>query len=41
MSFKLIATLLREFDYQKNGKDATISFLISMLNELVNGNEVE
>lgn len=37
MSFKLIATLLREFDYKKNGKEETIKFLIQMLNELVNG----
>lgn len=34
MDFKLIAQLLREFDYIKNGKEESIYFLISMLHNL-------
>ena len=40
MSFKLITVLLKEFDYEKNGKEETIKFLIQMLDNLVNGKEV-
>ena len=35
MDFKLIAQLLREFDYVKNGKEESIHFLIVMLHNLV------
>lgn len=34
MEFDNIITLLKEFDYAKNGKDASIKFLITMLYEL-------
>ena len=36
MSFEKAIELLQEFDYEKNGKEKTISFLIFMLNELYN-----
>lgn len=39
MKFEQIAQLLREFDYQKNGKRLTVHFLIRMLDELLNGGE--
>lgn len=35
MSMELISQLLREFDYQKNGKQDSIYFLICMLHNLV------
>lgn len=34
MNFKDAITLLKEFDYEKNGKDLTIEFLIMILYEL-------
>ena len=39
MTFERAVELLTEFDYKKNGKETTISFLIYMLNELVNNME--
>jgi hypothetical protein len=39
MQLKRAANLLREFYYEKNGKEETIEFLIFILNELVNGKE--
>lgn len=39
MELKQAAELLKEFYYEKNGKQATIEFLIWILNELVNGDE--
>ncbi len=39
MAFERAIELLREFHYEKNGEEATISFLIFILNELVNGEE--
>ena len=39
MSWDLIARLLQEFNYEKNGPDATVCFLIEMLNQIVNGGE--
>ena len=36
MKYEDIITLLKEFDYDKNSKDVTISFLIFILNEIVN-----
>lgn len=41
MSFKKACEMLNEFYYEKNGKEATIEFLIWILNELVNGGEDE
>lgn len=41
MSFDRAVELLREFYYEKNGKQATIEFLVYILNELVNGEENE
>ena len=41
MSVEKAGELLREFYYEKNGKQATIDFLIWILNELVNGGENE
>ena len=32
--FKLVITLLREFYYEKNGKEATIEFLKEMIKML-------
>lgn len=40
MELKRAAELLREFDYEKNGYDITVEFLIFMLNELVNGGDI-
>lgn len=37
MSFRKVCELLREFDYEKNGIDTTVEFLVFILNELVNG----
>ncbi len=37
MRLEEAATLLREFNYKKNGKTKTIQFLVLILNELVNG----
>lgn len=34
MKLNEIAKLLREFDYDKNGEELTIQFLITMLYEL-------
>lgn len=34
MDLERAAELLKEFDYQKNGKELTIRFLITILNEL-------
>ena len=39
MDFEKAVELLTEFNYGKNGKEATISFLIYILNELVNNME--
>ena len=39
MKWELAVMLLREFDYEKNGKETTICFLIEMLHLLVNGDE--
>ena len=39
MNWDLVKRLLREFDYDRNGVDATICFLIEMLHLLVNGDE--
>lgn len=39
MDFKLAVKLLTEFDYEKNGKENTISFLAYMLNTLINNEE--
>ena len=35
MSLELISKLLREFDYQKNGKQESVNFLICMLHNLI------
>ena len=37
MKLEKAAELLREFYYEKNGKQATIEFLVWILNELLNG----
>ena len=37
MKFEKIITMLREFDYEKNGIDTSVEFLVFILNELVNG----
>ena len=34
MSFERAVELLKEFDYEKNGEDLTIQFLIMILYEL-------
>lgn len=34
MDFKRAVELLKEFDYEKNGEDLTIQFLIMILYEL-------
>lgn len=34
MNFERAIELLKEFDYEKNGKDLTVQFLIFILNEL-------
>lgn len=39
MSFERAVQLLKEFYYEKNGKQATIEFLTWILNELVNGSD--
>lgn len=39
MKFETAVELLKEFYYEKNGKQRTISFLIWILNELVNGED--
>lgn len=41
MKLERAAELLREFYYEKNGKESTIEFLIFILNELVNGGNDE
>ena len=33
-NFDTLVTMLQEFDYEKNGKDLTIKFLITVLYEL-------
>lgn len=38
MGFERIAELIKEFDYEKNGEELTIKFLVFILNELVNKN---
>lgn len=40
MSYERAIDLLKEFDYEKNGELNTIRFLIWVLNELINGEEV-
>ena len=37
MQLEKAAELLREFYYEKNGKQSTIEFLVWILNELLNG----
>lgn len=37
MSFELAVKLLREFYYEKNGKEATIEFLKTIVKELEKG----
>lgn len=39
MKFDKAVELLREFYYEKNGKEKTIEFLTWILNELVNGDD--
>ncbi len=39
MKFETAVELLKEFYYEKNGKQRTINFLIWILNELVNGED--
>lgn len=39
MKFERAVQLLKEFYYEKNGKEETIKFLIFILDELVNGDE--
>lgn len=39
MKFYRAVELLKEFDYEKNGKQVTLEFLIWILNELVNGDD--
>ena len=41
MRLERAANLLREFYYEKNGKESTIEFLVWVLNELLNGKESE
>lgn len=41
MNFKLAVKLLKEFDYEKNGKNETIEFLKYMLKELLNNDTNE
>ena len=36
MDFEQAVMLLKEFDYERNGKDATVGFLIYILNQLYN-----
>lgn len=39
MNWELAKKLLKEFDYNKNGRETTICFLIEILHMLVNGDE--
>lgn len=41
MSFERAIDLLKEFDYEKNGELNTIRFLIWVVNELINGKDVD
>ena len=34
MTFKMVITLLKEFNYERNGKEATIEFLKEMVRQL-------
>lgn len=36
MKFEKIIELIKEFDYEKNGEELTIKFLVFILNELLN-----
>lgn len=36
MEFERIVELIKEFDYEKNGEELTIKFLVFILNELLN-----
>ena len=36
MEFDRIVELIKEFDYEKNGEELTIKFLVFILNELLN-----
>ena len=36
MEFGRIVELIKEFDYEKNGEELTIKFLVFILNELLN-----
>lgn len=38
MTFEMVVTLLREFYYEKNGKESTIEFLKEMVKELESEN---
>ena len=37
MNWDVVLSMLEEFDYRKNGKEDTISFLVYVLNMLING----
>ena len=39
MSFKMAVELLNEFNYERNGREETIKFLVYVLNGLVNGGD--
>ncbi len=39
MEFERIVELIKEFDYEKNGEELTIKFLVFVLNELLNKGE--
>lgn len=39
MEFEKIVELIKEFDYEKNGEELTIKFLVFILNELLNKGE--
>lgn len=39
MSFIKAVELLKEFNYERNGREETIKFLIYILNGLVNGGD--
>lgn len=39
MEFERIVELIKEFDYEKNGEELTIKFLVFILNELLNKGE--
>lgn len=39
MKFEKIIELIKEFDYEKNGEELTIKFLVFILNELLNKGE--